>query len=341
MSNYNHARFLPESLGAILDQSYRPQEVIVIDDGSTDNSIEVIESFAQRCPIVRLFRNDRNRGVNFSANLGLEVTSGDYIHCAGADDRVLPGFYEKSMNLLAQYPQAGLCTTLSGVMNDKGEYKGLLYTPFIPEIECFLAPEKVLAMLRRHGNWFMTNTAVYRRRALIGAGGFIPALGFYSDAFMAQGLALKYGACFIPEVLAMFRRMKDTYSERMSSNLDTMLDIAYTVKRLMRSAYRDLFPADYADDWTRGWLYEMGKNLVTSSQTAQLAGLRRLFQSPSLIDRAFFGTLRLSMMGEYLVTKVYLFACFRRGHRWQSLRRKLKQLWSRGERAGLKQNDQA
>src|SRR5207245_2608164 len=51
MPNFDHARFLPESLGAILEQSYPPCEVIVIDDGSTDDSVEVLEKIAARHPL--------------------------------------------------------------------------------------------------------------------------------------------------------------------------------------------------------------------------------------------------------------------------------------------------
>lgn len=68
--NYNHAQYLPEALNAILNQSCRPMEVIVIDDCSTDNSVEVIEAFIRMDPIIRLYRNERNRGVNFSMNRG-------------------------------------------------------------------------------------------------------------------------------------------------------------------------------------------------------------------------------------------------------------------------------
>ena len=56
--NYNHAQYLPEAVNAILNQSCRPMEVIVIDDCSTDNSVEVIEAFIRQDPIIRLYRNE-------------------------------------------------------------------------------------------------------------------------------------------------------------------------------------------------------------------------------------------------------------------------------------------
>ncbi len=107
--NYNHARYIGEALQAILGQSYKPWEVIIVDDASTDNSIDVIEKFIRRDPTVRLLKNEHNMGVERSANRGLEYASGDYIFSAAADDKILPGLFEKSIRMLALYPQAGLC----------------------------------------------------------------------------------------------------------------------------------------------------------------------------------------------------------------------------------------
>src|SRR5215207_96176 len=117
MPNYNHARFLQESLGAILAQSRRPLEVIVVDDGSTDGSVDIIKVLAQSNPTVHLVCNERNVGGIASVNRGLVLASGDYVHCAAADDRVLPGFYEQSLDLLSQCPEAGLCSSVSLAMN--------------------------------------------------------------------------------------------------------------------------------------------------------------------------------------------------------------------------------
>jgi hypothetical protein len=63
LCNYNHAFYLPDSLGGICTQTRPPDEVIVLDDGSTDNSLEIIEQFVQRYPFIRILKNERNRGL--------------------------------------------------------------------------------------------------------------------------------------------------------------------------------------------------------------------------------------------------------------------------------------
>src|ERR1044071_8971404 len=94
MPNFNHGRFLPEALDAILGQSYQPFEVIVIDDASTDNSVEILERFAARHSCIRLVRNEQNMGVMHNVNHLLNLASGDYLLFAAADDVILPGFFE-------------------------------------------------------------------------------------------------------------------------------------------------------------------------------------------------------------------------------------------------------
>src|SRR6185295_14666668 len=101
--NYNHGRFISDNLDAILGQSHPPDEVIVIDDGSTDNSMSVIKQYAAQDTRVKVFQNERNMGVVFTLNRALSLASGDYCYGSAADDRVRPGFFEKAMRLLTMY----------------------------------------------------------------------------------------------------------------------------------------------------------------------------------------------------------------------------------------------
>jgi len=63
MCNYKHGHYIQEALQTILSQSFAPLEVIVIDDGSTDNSVQVTESIAKKNPTVKFYRNVKNEGV--------------------------------------------------------------------------------------------------------------------------------------------------------------------------------------------------------------------------------------------------------------------------------------
>jgi len=319
ISNYNHVRFIPEALQAILAQSYRPAEIVIVDDGSTDDSVNVLEGFARTEPgLVRVIRNERNMGLLHNMNRLLELTTADYVYGAACDDKILPGFFERSMGLLERHPAAGLCSTLSGIMDEAGEYRGLVRTPIVCGGDSYVTPVEALAALRRHGSWFMGNTTAYRRAALIEAGGFIPELGPYCDGFISLVLALKHGACFIPEPLAMWRRMNDTYSRRVSMNFDAMINIIETAERLMRSTYREVFPPDYVEEWRRELAFGAATSFVASCTDGRFAGLERLASPRGVVDKAFLWILRTwPALGRVLACP-YLFVRLRPKHLWSA-----------------------
>lgn len=309
--NYNHAHYLSESLQAILSQSYRPLEVIVIDDASTDNSVDVIENFARKDPIVRLYRNEKNQGPLLSANRGLNLAVGEYIYWGAADDRVYPNFFEKSMGLLTQYPQAGLCSALLQLIGKDGEDRGWVKSPVISRVPCFLPPEKALTTLTRYGFWFTGQTTICRRDAVLHeTGGFVPDLYHHADQFVDMAVALRYGACFTPEVLATWRVLESGYAETMFNNAELSRAAFEKVTQLMRSPkYAALFPEKFTKKWEqRGWYVLEVRRLhrLLKDQTDFLGRLRELRPKPTFLDRMFFAALKILTLAGGLVAKAYL-----------------------------------
>ena len=88
--NYNHAYYLEGALNTMCNQSYTPKEIIIIDDGSTDNRLSIIESFSRNYQNVHVLKNIQNKGVTFSMNKGLKYASGDYVYFGAVDDRISP-----------------------------------------------------------------------------------------------------------------------------------------------------------------------------------------------------------------------------------------------------------
>jgi glycosyltransferase involved in cell wall biosynthesis len=86
---YNQARFLGEAIESVLSQSYRAFEVVVVDDGSTDNTSEVVARYAGADAGVRLIRQE-NRGLAGARNRGLAEAEGEYVVFLDSDDRLLP-----------------------------------------------------------------------------------------------------------------------------------------------------------------------------------------------------------------------------------------------------------
>lgn len=92
---YNAAPFLHRAVGSALDQTLAPLEVLIVDDGSTDNTAEVAVDIGQRDPRVRLIRLQRNGGPAVARNAGLQVARGSWIAVLDADDAIVPERLER------------------------------------------------------------------------------------------------------------------------------------------------------------------------------------------------------------------------------------------------------
>jgi alpha-1,3-rhamnosyltransferase len=106
--SYNHANFVEATLRSIMKQTLRPAKLLVIDDGSTDNSARVIERVLNDCSFPCELITRENRGLSATLNEGFGRTYGDYFAYLGSDDLWLPDFLEARVDLLAQRPAAVL-----------------------------------------------------------------------------------------------------------------------------------------------------------------------------------------------------------------------------------------
>jgi glycosyltransferase involved in cell wall biosynthesis len=205
MTNYNHGQYLSEQLTAILSQSKFIKEIIIIDDASTDNSVELIDKFSKKFPIIRSFINERNLGVLENTNRLFELCSGEYVFGAGADDIVLPGLFERSMRLLIKYPQAGFCSAGGYLINEKGK-KIKAIKVYKPGID-FVSPEEFAAALRQGNRYVLDfgSSRIYRKEALLELGGLPKELFKLSDVLSDYAIGLKYGACYIDDYLSCSR----------------------------------------------------------------------------------------------------------------------------------------
>ncbi|MBE7502475.1 MAG: glycosyltransferase family 2 protein [Verrucomicrobiales bacterium] len=208
--NYNHARYLPRSLNAFLRQSVRPVEIVVVNDGSTDQSLEVLQELARQHPVIEVLDNERNLGVVPSMNRGLARARGDYVLFAAADDEVRSGLLERSLTLLRAHPQAGLCSSRS---EWRCEASGLAWTfgAGMPGEAGYLTPEAMVALGRRGRLAISGPNTLFRRTALVEAGGWVPELRWYCDFFGAYVVGFRHGMCHLPEVLAEFNLSAGSY----------------------------------------------------------------------------------------------------------------------------------
>jgi hypothetical protein len=111
MSVYNGERYLREAIESILSQTFTDFEFLIIDDGSTDNSADIIRAYQNHDPRIRLVQNDANIGLTRSLNKGLDLARGTYIARMDADDISLPERFARHVAFMDAHPEIGICGT--------------------------------------------------------------------------------------------------------------------------------------------------------------------------------------------------------------------------------------
>jgi glycosyltransferase involved in cell wall biosynthesis len=265
--NFNHAKFLPEALTSLIDQIRPSDELIVIDDHSTDHSVDIIESLLPRHPNARLVRNSQNKGCNANLNIGLRMARGSFVHFAAADDLFNSDLYRRGVEMLETYTQAAIFSARSDVVDASGrQLQEAMPRPGYPLSEPgFICPAAAARYLLREDSWFMGNTTIYRTSCLREEGGFPEELFALADGFMCRFLTLKYGACFAPNVLGSWRRTAGGMASSLSENLGSA-QVYFAAAEARMSAAGTVFPTAYVRRWRARQEFAIRRRALSNSK---------------------------------------------------------------------------
>ncbi|MEN8886041.1 MAG: glycosyltransferase [Winogradskyella sp.] len=124
--SYNHQNYIEQRLDSILDQSYKDWEAIIIDDKSSDASVEIIENYLKKNPeftIKAFIKNENNSGSGYKSwQKGIELAQTEFIWIAETDDYCEPNFLETTVSALQSHPTTVLAFTGSNYVNEYGEF---------------------------------------------------------------------------------------------------------------------------------------------------------------------------------------------------------------------------
>jgi glycosyltransferase involved in cell wall biosynthesis len=203
LPNYNHAALLPHALDALLAQDRPADQILVVDDGSTDNSLEILHSYQARAPSIHILANGRNIGVIATLKRGLEEARGRYVYFAASDDWVWPGFFRRALTMLEKHPGRGLFCA-DAMLVDARDGRVIGFRPITRPIyrQGEVSPAQARRLLARIDNWTLTGSTVFRRRCVIEAGGFDERMGTLADGHMSRKIALTNGFCYAPVTVA-------------------------------------------------------------------------------------------------------------------------------------------
>src|SRR6202167_5003172 len=246
LPNYNHARLIGRALRALTAQERAPDEIIVIDDASTDDSVRVIEEFAATAPTVKLLRNVHNLGAIPTLERGLRTARAKYVYFAAADDFVLPGFFETALRRLDANPDLGLFCGEAVLVEGRTNRPFTMRPAVWPRMSAGrVHPARGRRLLETTDNWILTGSSVFRRECVLWAGGLDDRLGPFADGMLGRKLALKFGFFFEPKPMATWVIFSDSQSRRTAFDLKKTRHFLEAVPAWL--AADPVFPVWYAN----------------------------------------------------------------------------------------------
>ena len=124
MPAYNAAKTIRASIESVQAQTVKEWELIVVDDGSTDNTASILTELAASDNRIRFLQNEKNSGASYTRNRAIELARGEWIAFLDSDDLWKPEKIEKQLGLAAMHPDMVICYTASSFINDEGEPYG-------------------------------------------------------------------------------------------------------------------------------------------------------------------------------------------------------------------------
>ncbi|MEA2454206.1 MAG: hypothetical protein QOI45_468 [Thermoleophilaceae bacterium] len=224
VTTYNYARFLPDAIDSVLAQSYPHLEIVVVDDGSTDETADVVRLYAARG--VRYVARS-HAGAGRARNTGLEVTSSPLVAFLDADDAWLPDRVEAGIAHLARHPELALVAAHAFACDEQ-----LRPTAVVP------------AATRENGhmleallvdNVVLNPSSVLVRRAAIEAAGGFSEIPFGEDWDTWIEIAKRFPIGFVDRPLALVRRHSGSVSPTRGR---VRVDVNRAIVERHLSAYR-------------------------------------------------------------------------------------------------------
>lgn len=216
--NFNHGNIIGKAICRLNEQKRRPDEIIIVDDASTDNSLAEIKHYSLLYDNIKILINKKNIGVEKALNRGLEAAIGDLVYCGAADDYVLPDLFFELAKFSTLSHNYGFITAEVVVKGESGSILGIRPAVRVSSRVKYLNSSDVNRHLKTSDNLFLSVSTLFSRQKLLDAGGFDKNLGPYADTFILRELALKYGYVVVPRVLGVWVKDKNSYSQRLIYN---------------------------------------------------------------------------------------------------------------------------
>ncbi len=245
---YNQGQFLGDAIESVLAQTHPRVEIVVVDDGSSDNIVDVVAHY----PRVRCVRQE-NRGVAEARNAGFRATSGQYVLFVDADDRLAPKAVEAHLRCFAEHPQARFVVGDVQTILGDGSHRASLHRPLVVSAPWHISAANMEADQYRHllevDHIANTIAVMFQRSAFEIVGGFKTYFSPADDYELLLRTARVFPSAHHRTIVAYYRRHSANTTRQGSIMLRAM-------RRVMRSQ-REFVEGDPRLEaaWRRGKIY--------------------------------------------------------------------------------------
>ena len=251
---FNGEKFLERSILSVVEQTQTPFEYIIVDDGSTDSSFQIAESYSQKYDWITVYKNTQNIGIFETSRKVSNLARGNFLYCVADDDFSASMAIERFSASIKRWPNAQLFSGQIQVI-DSEEKKVCVEKVSNWNTIDFHNPRDCLTnyFLKEPAHHSLSAASLISSKVFRHLGGFNEDLGHWSDTFNLRYIAFDNGMVYIPEILHYWTSDHDTLSGRTRNNPKEFLDVIAGVSRLMRSEqFRDTFPEEYVKYWETG-----------------------------------------------------------------------------------------
>lgn len=219
---FNHEAYIEESIRSVMAQAYDKIQLVVINDGSTDNSLAVINALQGEYGFTVI--NQQNRGLTKAVNAGFQCTTGEFFMSFDADDVMLPGRVERQVAHLNNHPETGCCGANFQFIDSQGDV--------MPGAPCKKAASYTFKdIFEAEEIWLGAPTSLYRRQAMLDAGGYDLNNKIQDYPMELQVAHAGYTLNVIEDVVTLYRRHGSNMSLNYKENLPYYLMAIEKYKR--------------------------------------------------------------------------------------------------------------
>lgn len=257
---YNKQNYIQQTIESVLAQTLRDFEILVVDDGSTDRSLEIAKKFeAHNVHII----TQKNAGVSVARNVGIKNANGTYVAFLDADDLWYPNYLETIDSLIEKFPQGGMYVTAYRIVMGENRYH---YSARLSDEDVCI--DSYWTTFKNAYDIVWTSATVIAKDLIMKAGMFTPGEKIGQDLDLWARVAKNNPkVCYSPQICV-------DYSRGAEQNARTRVKIAYP-KAFLSVLSEEMNNSKWTEEDKKWMLHKYNKKMIVYVFTSILAGQRK------------------------------------------------------------------